>query len=55
METFFIYAVDNKFKTSPATPGLNRIHMLKLEIDEAALGGGRAPICKTLELFNFLK
>ena len=35
----FIYAVDNKFKTSPLTPGLNRIHLLRLDIDEAALDG----------------
>lgn len=35
----FCFATDNKFKTSPALPGLNRIHLLRLKIDEDALSG----------------
>jgi len=33
------FATDNKFKTAPALPGLNRTHLLKLIIDEDALDG----------------
>lgn len=35
----FCFATDNKFLTAPATAGLNRIHLLKLEIDEDSLSG----------------
>lgn len=35
----YCFATDNKFKTSPALPGLNRAHLLRLEIDEDALTG----------------
>ncbi len=44
----FCYATDNKFKTTPALPGLNRIHLLKLKIDEDALSGSKPKFVKPM-------